>query len=150
MRIVDCLCLGMLYIGSACTSSPPSPRALSKPAVYATLLHKDSVFYSSKTTYVEAYIINSSTDSHQLSREVIYSPILSLQIVKNNSQSPPIPSIPPSVPSNSKAVEWIQLAPQDSLLIHYNLSIFDPPLPQGKYAVQMKQLPSNKVNFEIR
>ncbi|MEI6124126.1 MAG: hypothetical protein WCQ95_10935, partial [Bacteroidota bacterium] len=73
-----------------------------------------------------------------------------LSLIITNEKGNTIPTIPPSVPQDENSLHSAKiLKTKEEYTINYNLNIFSPILPKGKYCVAMKNGLSNKVWFTI-
>ncbi|BDS09761.1 hypothetical protein [Aureispira anguillae] len=144
--IYSCLCICCVEHTNITSEEPIATHSLSN--IRGKLSLEDSLFQSSRTLQVKAVIMNHSAQTLKLNSRVLNDPILALNVL--NQQGQRMPTIPPSLPPTEKEVKSILIKSMETYLISYNLHIFSPPLPKGYYTIQMKNMPSNNVHFEIR
>ena len=78
--------------------------------------------------------------------------ITMLALAVHDTQGKRMLTIGPSTPLPQKEMaKYIRLMkPGERVDIEYNLNIFSPELPPGKYSVTMQEIPSNRVYIRIR
>lgn len=96
-----------------------------------------------------AKLTNKNQDSILIEQvDLLKQPILALKVFDTSGTI--MPTIPPATPSNESGTVHRVIPPHQTYQIRYNLNIFSPPLPKGKYGVTMKMATSDTTWFEVQ
>jgi hypothetical protein len=123
----------------------------SRPKGLLALLYPESAaFGSSRESVVKAVIINNGDKEIQVNLWDLGQSMLALDILDSHGNRKL--TIGPSTPLQLKEMKKFMriMKPCDQIDIDYNLNIFSPDLPPGKYSVRMVSIPSNTVHLIIR
>ncbi len=150
-ELLACLILCMMFAN--CNN--PEKALSQKQTIFnenqliVTLYTHDSIVASESKIQITTRFYNSGEQEIKLEQSsILENPILSLIIT--NEKGNTIPTIPPSVPQDENSLHSAKiLKTKEEYTINYNLNIFSPILPKGKYCVAMKNGLSNKVWFTI-
>lgn len=129
-----------LIIIGTCDSSTITTEQEEKNTSYTILELEDSLVSSSSDLFVKATILNQGLDSLSLSSTEIMNPIVAILV--QNELGDTMAPIPPTMPQETTP---ILIPPQQAYVTLYDLNIFMPSLPKGRYSISMKTMPSNTI-----
>ncbi len=145
-HLLACACLAIGCGSRATPAPPPTPPAADAastvviatgPIHYAGVVTAPATVAASTALTAHLVITNPGPDELVLHRGAVDLAVLALEVRDARDQR--VPTIPPPVPRPEDA-EPIALAPGASLTRDYQLDVFSPPLPPGRYALHCRMV----------